>query len=270
MKINLIAPLGFAAVAGIAVISMTILMSNKGGAPDGRSSSIGDSGSTCTTCHGGSALTMAGLITTDIPGTGYVPNETYNITVSGDDGRTRYGFEMSAENSVGTKVGTFTNTPIVGILPSKNVTHNSSSIDFGGTVGSWVVPWTAPGPGVGSITFSSSFLAADGNGGTSGSGDQVFKGNTTVTEGIASSIPEKSLATLKIYPNPTVDEIQIDLSENISSVKVFDISGKIWKLIGGLNQEKVKLSLANLPSGFYLVEITATNGTIQTKKISKV
>jgi len=270
MKRNLIAPLGFCSVAGIAIISMALLMSNKAGAPDGRSSSIGDSGSTCTTCHGGSALTMAGLISTDIPGTGYVPGQTYNITVSGDDGRTRYGFEMSAENSVGTKVGAFTNSGIVGILPSGNVTHNNSSIDFSGTVGSWIVQWTAPVFGTGDVTFSSSFLAADGNGGTSGSGDQVFKGNTTVSEDVASSVFVQDLASINIFPNPTVDEIQIEHSENISSIKVFDISGKIWKLKEGLSQEKVKLSLANLPSGYYLVEITTTNGAIQTKKISKV
>ena len=39
-------------------------------------------------------MAMANLISTDVPVSGYVPGQTYNVTVSGDDGRTRYGFQM--------------------------------------------------------------------------------------------------------------------------------------------------------------------------------
>ncbi|MBL4706586.1 MAG: T9SS type A sorting domain-containing protein, partial [Flavobacteriales bacterium] len=155
------------------------------------------------------------------------------------------------------------------VLASGNITHDVSSIDITGTVASWTVQWIAPAPGAGDVTFYSSFLAADGNGGTSGSGDQVFKGSTLVTEGVATSINEPLQSSVKIYPNPTSDFLNVSHIEKISQVRIFDISGKIWLVKDGMNQEKVNLSLENLSTGIYHVEITVANGVVYTEKIIK-
>src|ERR1700752_140321 len=55
------------------------------------------SGQTCTACHGGSAVTTTtGVIFTDIPTGGYVPNAVYNVTVT-MAGATCYGFELTPQ-----------------------------------------------------------------------------------------------------------------------------------------------------------------------------
>lgn len=55
--------------------------SNAGGAPIGKTGSPGD-GSNCTGCHSGVATTSAGLITSNVPVTGYIPGNTYTITAT--------------------------------------------------------------------------------------------------------------------------------------------------------------------------------------------
>ncbi|OYT11864.1 MAG: hypothetical protein B6I18_02720 [Bacteroidetes bacterium 4572_112] len=68
---------------------------------------MGDGGKTCTTCHGGSATNKANWISSNIPSTGYIAGQTYTITVSGThSGVSRFGFEATAENNTGAKVGT--------------------------------------------------------------------------------------------------------------------------------------------------------------------
>lgn len=268
---NLIAPVSFSVILITGVFTLLFFNSNKGGAPDGRSSSPGDGGSTCTACHGGSALNMASLITTDIPVTGYVPGQTYNITISGDDGRTRYGFQMASEMAGGAKVGSFTPTTETNLLSSGNITHDNTSIDFTGTVGSWVVQWTAPSAGTGDVTFYSSFLAADGNGGTSGGGDQVFKGSTTVTEGIPSDINDHAQGLrISTYPNPATDRLVVNSNSIVASAKIVDMSGKIWKVETGLGGKSVQFNILNLPTGYYTIIVTDENVNTTSQKVLKM
>ena len=86
----------------LAVPAILLFYSYTGGSPGGKSGSPGDNGKTCTQCHSGSAQTATGLITTNIPETGYVSGETYTITVSAQyNNITKYGFELTAEDGAG-------------------------------------------------------------------------------------------------------------------------------------------------------------------------
>lgn len=71
----------------------------------GYSGSPGDGGKTCATCHGGPVASDTGRIFTNIPDNGFVPGDTYSVTIMLDDTLHTY-FEMTSEiNSV--KKGTF-------------------------------------------------------------------------------------------------------------------------------------------------------------------
>jgi hypothetical protein len=124
------------------------------GAPAGYTGSPGD-GQNCTACHGGTATTSTGWITSNIPGTGYVPGQTYQITATNNlTGSGKYGFEVSPQNVAGGLLGTLaagSGSQLVG--SGKYVTHTNANI----TNNVWTFNWTAPATGTGPVTFYGAF-----------------------------------------------------------------------------------------------------------------
>jgi hypothetical protein len=125
------------------------------GSPAANTGSPGD-GKHCSHsgCHNGSATTQAGIITSNIPGTGYTPGASYTITVA-LTGSGNKGFEVSPQNATGTLLGTLTagsGSKLVG--SGKYVTQNSA---VGGSSATWNFTWTAPSAGTGTVTFYGAF-----------------------------------------------------------------------------------------------------------------
>lgn len=152
--------------------SVLILYSYSSGSPGGKSGSMGDGGSTCTQCHSGTAQPQAGWITTNIPAEGFMAGETYTIMASGThSGVVKLGFELTAEDNTGAKVGTLTiSEPTRTKLANANkaVTHTSSGTSPSGNSNSWTMEWTAPSSAPSEVIFYAAFNAANGNGSTSG------------------------------------------------------------------------------------------------------
>src|SRR5436190_21813100 len=130
--------------------------SHTSGAAAMRTGSPGDGGATCKNCHAGpNPTTEVGLITSNIPGTGYVPGQTYSVTATVTrSGHTRFGFEISPQNVAGTKLGTLivtngTEMQLVGT--GKYITRESAGTAGAGSR-SWVFNWTAPVAGTGAVT----------------------------------------------------------------------------------------------------------------------
>lgn len=75
-----------------------------------------------------------------------------------------------------------------------------------------------------------------------------------------------------IYPNPFVEEINIDFykttRDNVS-IKIFDVLGKIYSSKKHLPIDKITIPLHKLSSGNYLIEIKTGKHTV-TKKIFKI
>jgi hypothetical protein len=127
------------------------------GAPAGYTGSPGD-GKNCTNCHGGSATTLAGIITSNIPAQGYTAGSSYTITVS-LSGSGQKGFEVSPQNASGTLLGTLTagsGSKLVG--SGKYCTHNAS---VGGSSATWNFSWVAPVAGTGTVTFYGAFTITE-------------------------------------------------------------------------------------------------------------
>lgn len=176
--------LSFIIGAGI-LIFLTANVLYHSGSPGGKTGSPGDGDATCTQCHTGTANTVTGWITSNIPGSGYIAGQTYTITASGThSGVVYFGFELTAENTSNQKTGTFiitdpSQTKLVN--NGKAVTHTQNGTNPSGNSKSWSMNWTAPGAGTGNVTFYAAFNAANGNGGTSG--DVIYKSSLAVSEG---------------------------------------------------------------------------------------
>jgi len=168
----------------LALPIVLILMSYSSGSPGGRSGSPGDGGANCTGCHAGTALTATDWITSDIPAGGFELSEVYTITLTGThEGVGKFGFEVTAEDDAGNKVGTLallnaTETKLTN--GNAAVTHTASGNTPTGDTKTWTVEWTAPDDAVGDVTFYAAFNAANGTGNTSG--DQIYLAQTTYSE----------------------------------------------------------------------------------------
>lgn len=245
------------------------------GAPGAKTGSPGD-GSSCTAngCHVGTAANQAGLITSTVPLSGYIPGQTYTVTGSiTTSGKTRFGFEMSPQNLSGALKGSLiltnpTKTQLVG--GGKYITHKLGGTSFPSSTATWSFDWTAPAAGTGNVTFYGAFNSTN-NSGTS-SGDLVTLSSLAVTEDISSGISEtvnNISNSIAVYPNPVSDKLYFknSLKEKTLNVSIMDTNGKLVKRTDGV-RENEGIDLENIENGYYLLRIETSEG-IALKKILK-
>ncbi|MCX6303918.1 MAG: T9SS type A sorting domain-containing protein [Bacteroidetes bacterium] len=146
-----------------AILAITLNISAfayPGGAPAGYTGSPGD-GQHCVSCHGGSAATVTGWITSNIPAAGYTAGTAYTITVT-VSGTGKKGFEVSPQNATGVQLGVLaagTGNHTTG--GTKYVTQSASG-STSSTV-TWSFTWTAPVAGTGQVTFYGAFCVGKSN-----------------------------------------------------------------------------------------------------------
>lgn len=211
--------------------------SNPSGAPAGASGSPSDGGlstGTCmqSNCHNGSAVAQTGMITSDIPNTGYVPGTTYTINASiVASGKVRFGFEVSPQDASGNKMGTIivtNSTETKTLSAGKYITHKTAGNGGSGSR-TWSFNWTAPAAGSGDVTFYGSLMAANNNGNEGG--DNVFASTLTVIENVTPTGVEEhqALSGLTLYPNPTNGNFKLAINNAKTAVetRVFTTDGKL-------------------------------------------
>lgn len=71
---------------------------------------------------------------------------------------------------------------------------------------------------------------------------------------------------VKIYPNPFVDMIHINKVEDVRSVSVTDISGKLLKTV---DKPSTELYLKELGPGLYMLKLEMKDGSQKVIKIIK-
>jgi len=237
------------------------------GSPGGKTGSPGDNGVTCTQCHNGTAESMDGMISTNIPSLGYVVGDTYELTLTAEhESAARYGFELTAEDEAGNKVGQFiiSGDGETQLANSNNaITHTSSGITPDGNMKTWMFEWTAPSSDVGLVTFYTAVNAANNNGGTGG--DVIYTSTLSVDEssvGIAHNIEE---AFFTISPNPSQGAIQISHEYQMAQIRIISLDGKIsWHTHAYLSGQTIDLSQLN--NGIYMVQLQNGNN-IKTQKL---
>ena len=233
----------------------TISNSNATGSPGGKTGSPTDAAS-CTGCHYAGNMIEAAIITTNIPSSGYVPNQVYTITANIIEGSVnKFGFEITAEeeNFGSAKTGSF----LVTNNTETQFTNNNTAITHkaGGTSGSnsksWSMDWEAPNTGTGSVTFYGSFMAANSDG--TNSGDNYKSATLTVNEGFSTTINDLSVKNDFTF---NAAAKTIELIDN-SELSVYNMEGKLI-----LSSNKKHTSLSHLSKGIYIIKSENRNQKI--------
>lgn len=104
-------------------------------------------------------------------------------------------------------------------------------------------------------------LAAD-------SGDtEVFYDNISLKASATASVNDVFASSLKIYPNPATQVVNISTAEEINKIDVFSLQGKKVISVNKLNNNS--LDVSSLSSGIYLMKLASGNSIASKKLIIK-
>lgn len=219
-------------------------------------------GATCTNCHAGTATQTTGVISSDIPGSGYIGGTTYNFTVS-MSGAAAYGFEMTPQTAT-SNVGL--GTWIAGTGTGVSGKYIKQSAKKTGASATWTFQWTAPTTAT-TVTFYGAFNYANNN--FNDNGDIIKTSSVTYvanTTGINETI---SYLPVSIFPNPTTDNIHLASSEAFDKGMIYSIDGKLAKMITEQELAFKTISVSELSNGLYYLHISSDNGKVYTSKFVK-
>jgi hypothetical protein len=232
-------------------------------------------------------------VTSDIPLTGWLPNQTYNLTVRAiAPTKYAFGFQFAAWGkndsvSVGTLIPSTRVKVVKSILRNSffakvdsnyYVTHLSSTVAHGTNENEWTFQWTSPSSRTQDVRFYLAGICANGNGQTSGDNAYRISKNAdsssvafpnTFAVGINNLVNEKSIL---IYPSIVTNEITISTNQELENVslRIVDMTGKIIfsNTYASLYSSQI-LDLSSYKSGQYFVYIESTKLNIS-KKIIKL
>lgn len=74
-------------------------------------------------------------------------------------------------------------------------------------------------------------------------------------EQVSTTIPQDEIVTLNVFPNPTVDVINVVSVIEINSVKVINTIGQTVNVINGINDNSVVIDMNNFDNGIYFIVI---------------
>lgn len=224
-------------------------------------------------CHVGTAPNGGpGSISlvTNIPLTGYIGGQTYDVDVSIQSGGTNgdaYGFALSSVvNGTSTFIGVWAGLDAETQVKASGTfaTHTTAGTASTGATKTYNLNWTAPSTGTGTVKFFYAGNSADGNG--SNNGDHIYIGTQEIIEDQGLSLAEINSSSIKIFPNPSSDLIQIVDSENMmQGFQLFDLNGKEI-LSNSSHNHTYSLDVAKFSKGMYLIKIMYKNST-KTQKV---
>lgn len=223
-----------------------LFISSSGGMSGGLSGSPGDSGNTCSQCHNGGNFNAVANISSNIPASGYVAGNVYSVTLSVVSSSSKHGFQLTAENQSGSKMGTFSaGTGSQTVNSSKAVTHTSA----GTSQTSWTFNWTAPSTANSSVVFYAAVNATNSN--FNSTGDQVV-----TTQRVFEALSNENILSnkYKLYPNPTVDIININGLDNAinTQISILNYFGQTLKVID-LKANQSSIEVSDLEPGMYFL-----------------
>ena len=182
------------------------------------------------------------------------------------------------QSSGGNTLPEFTSTPITTATAGQNYTYNITTYDADGDNLSFSAPvkpaWlTLSDNGNGTATLTGtpqnsdagdnlvSINVSDGT----GSVNQDFTIVVTSTE----SVNLLNSKEISIYPNPTINTVNIVSSEKILSINLKNILGKLLIHKKNINSNSYNLNLNSLAKGIYFIEIKDSENKTFLKKLIK-
>ncbi|MDX2246851.1 MAG: choice-of-anchor V domain-containing protein [Bacteroidia bacterium] len=255
------------------------VISYSDGPPEGRTGAPGE-----LTCYNGychnSYLVNSGTgqvsFSSGLSESGYLPGETYDITVSVSHlGKKAFGFQLlpyspERDAALGTLIET--DTALTQLKTDEDRTyimHDSAQVaDDSAT---WSFRWKAPQPSAGPVVFYATFLGADNNGNRSG--DYVYKKNWPVNPDPAASLefPASPVDYFGFHPHDDGWQLSWVMPRPaFLEIICLDLSGKtVFSLKQNLNVASGSLplpTLSILPPGVYVLNCRADD-YIQSKKL---
>ena len=101
----------------------------------------------------------------------------------------------------------------------------------------------------------------------------AYTDNMTLTVTDLVSIDDASKRTIKVYPTPTKDILQIDLPQSFKGGKleIINLIGKVvlQKEIEGAKIGTYKLNIAHLPKGAYILKLSTSEGEFNFKIVKE-
>jgi hypothetical protein len=102
--------------------------------------------------------------------------------------------------------------------------------------------------------------------------DDGITADTSIAFGDPSIVgiaPRQASNELNVYPNPANHEINVTATNNIASVEVIDIQGRVVAIQAVTkNQSIVTIPAARLSNGIYMVRATSNEGTNSVRRIT--
>lgn len=95
--------------------------------------------------------------------------------------------------------------------------------------------------------------------------------NNIAVEGLETALSTESfdaIQDLKVFPNPTNDQIKIQASQVINKVSIYNVFGKLVHT-DATDSSNLLIDMSKLSSGVYLLKISANNTTMNRKIIKK-
>ncbi|MFO7722587.1 MAG: choice-of-anchor V domain-containing protein [Bacteroidales bacterium] len=244
------------------------------GVPPGYTGSPLD-GTTCATmaCHRGPVTTVPGWITTTIPPNGYLPSDTYTVTLTATrPGTSVFGFQITAQGPAAI-VGEFLITDGVQTqysLGTGYVTHKaagSSGIDQK----SWQMKWIAP-PDTNEtgVTFYAAMVV-----GYFDQDDEVFLSTRAYTSAYQSVGPwARGKPEITCYPLPFGSFLNVEMPQTSAGVVRFDFFSPNGALLLSVSEKASsgnshRLNTGSLPEGVVFMVLTTDKGVFTSKLIKK-
>lgn len=225
---------------------------------------------TCANCHADHPVRqMTSVITSSIPESGYIPNNTYTIFIDiSESDLKKYGFQVSAQNEDGDFLGYFIitdeNKTQLNTGNDNYINHAYNGTDFPEGKAQWSFDWVAPNEGTGKVTFYGAFVLSNNN--NNPSGDIVATSTLNISESTVThtenSLVNSNSFSLNIFPNPTSEKLQftVRLKETTNiAVNILQPDGKVVlaTTFNDLTAQKHQFSLPidHLKHGLYHLQL---------------
>lgn len=154
------------------------------------------------------------------------------------------------------------------VRPEFTVEIEENNGTLSATSGMQSYQWYVDGSAIANAT-SANYVVAEGSSSAdyycvaSNSFSCYDTSNVLTVAGPTTGIRQQTLIDLNIYPNPANNWLTIETSEDISSVQIFDLSGRL--VLSNFSGKQV-LELSGLDEGIYLIQVEA-EGKLATEKL---
>lgn len=218
-------------------------------------------GATCTGCHAGTATQTTGVISSNIPGSGFIGGTTYNFTVA-MSGAAAYGFEMTPQTAT-SNVGL--GTWIAGVGTAVSTKYIKQSSKKTGASATWTFQWTAPATAT-TVTFYGAFNYANNNLGTGG---DVIKTSSVTYFANSTGIDDNTISNtlISVFPNPATSVLHITSPSVFEKGFIYSINGNLIKTISEMELINKTIDIADLSNGNYYMTLSSGNKTSNSKFI---